>query len=140
MSNTFMDLKTIEPQYWGRSGWIFLNSIALTYKPEYKDKYYTFITQLPWLLPCDTCGENLKKNLFSLKDSLDSKESFLGWLLNVRNGIYKDNNTPDKIKTLDDNIREIFTNSQPNSNTWTNIIMLCIVVLLMICFYKLLHV
>lgn len=137
MSNVFQNLSTIEPRYWGKSGWIFLNSIALTYKPEHKDKYYTFITQLPWILPCDSCGENLKKNIHSLENALDSKESFLTWLLNVRNGIYKDNGSFDKIKTLDDNVREIFANQQSNCGMWINIVILCVVLLLLICFYKL---
>ena len=37
--NKYNDINSINPKYWGKSGWIFLNSIALTYKPENKEKY-----------------------------------------------------------------------------------------------------
>ena len=41
MSNTLNELyksvDSIKPIYWGKCGWIFLNSIALTYKKELKE-------------------------------------------------------------------------------------------------------
>ena len=43
MIDKFFEIKSINPEYWGKSGWIFLNSIALTYKPEYKEKYKLFM-------------------------------------------------------------------------------------------------
>ena len=63
MIDKYLEINSIDPIFWGKSGWIFLNSIALTYKPENKENYKLFIEQLPYILPCKTCGENLKKNL-----------------------------------------------------------------------------
>ena len=56
--NKYLDIRSIAPVYWGSSGWIFLNSIALTYKPELKSYYKNFFLQIPYILPCATCGEN----------------------------------------------------------------------------------
>ena len=39
MIDKYLEIDSIEPNYWGKNGWIFLNSVALTYKTEYKDKY-----------------------------------------------------------------------------------------------------
>jgi hypothetical protein len=107
MIDQYLDIKSIDPVYWGKCGWIFLNSIALTYKPEYKDKYKIFIQQLPYILPCRTCGANLINDMDQLDEALETKESFLTWLLKIRNEIYKEQDRP--TKTLKDNISEIFS-------------------------------
>lgn len=107
MIDQYLDIKSIDPIYWGKCGWIFLNSIALTYKPEMKDKYKIFIEQLPYILPCRTCGANLFKNMPELDNALQSKESFLSWLLKIRNEIYKEQDRP--TKTLKENFDEIFS-------------------------------
>jgi hypothetical protein len=108
MIDKFLEIKSIDPEYWGKSGWIFLNSIALTYDPIYKDNYRQFILQLPYILPCKTCGENLKNNISTLDNALESKEKFIYWLINVRNKIYIDNNTDWKQKNFKETIDEIF--------------------------------
>jgi hypothetical protein len=107
MLDQYLDIKSIDPAYWGKCGWIFINSIALTYKPEFKDKYKLFIQQLPYILPCRTCGVNLTNNMDQLEDALESKESLLEWLLKIRNAIYIEQERP--TKTLKDNINEIFS-------------------------------
>jgi hypothetical protein len=107
MIDQYLDIKSIDPAYWGKCGWIFLNSIALTFKPEYKEKYKLFIEQLPYILPCRTCGLNLIKNIDQLDNALESKQLFLEWLLKIRNDIYIEQNRP--TKTLKDNINEIFS-------------------------------
>ena len=107
MIDQYLDIKSIDPAYWGKCGWIFINSIALTYKPEYKNKYKLFIEQLPYILPCRTCGANLTKNIHQLDDALQSKESLLEWLLKIRNDIYIEQDRPTKM--LKDNINEIFS-------------------------------
>lgn len=118
MIDKFLDIKSIDPEYWGKSGWIFLNSIALTYKPEYKESYRQFILQLPIILPCNTCGENLRKNINTLDEALISKESLIRWLIKVRNGIYLDNNTPLKQKNIKETFDEIFYSQSDNINMY----------------------
>ena len=108
MIDKFLEIKSIDPEYWGKSGWIFLNSIGLTYDPIYKENYRLFILQLPYILPCKTCGDNLKKNISTLNDALESKEKFILWLINVRNDIYKDNNMDWKHKNFKETFNEIF--------------------------------
>jgi hypothetical protein len=108
MIDNYLNIKSIDPQYWGRSGWIFLNSIALTYKPEFKENYRLFIQQLPYILPCKTCGSNLIKNLPELDEALISKENLLNWLLKIRNEIYDENQRSKDKKTLNQNFDEIF--------------------------------
>ena len=108
MIDKYLNIKSIDPIYWGKSGWIFLNSIALTYKPEKKEYYKTFIEQLPIVLPCKTCGDNLRKNLSSLDQALDSKENLINWLLNIRNEVYKENGQVYKQKNFKATVDEIF--------------------------------
>lgn len=118
MIDRFLDIKSIDPEYWGKSGWIFLNSIALTYKPEYKDNYREFILQLPFILPCRTCGENLKKNMYNLDDALVSKETFLNWLIKIRNEIYIENNKSFKQKNIKTTLDEIFYLNNNDLTYW----------------------
>ena len=136
MIDNYFDIKSIDPEYWGKSGWIFLNSIALTYKPEYKESYKQFISQLQFILPCKTCGENLKKNIDSLDDALVSKESLLNWLINVRNGIYNDNGTQWKNKNIKQTLDEIFYSHSNNVNLYWWVFFLVLVLILLIYLFK----
>lgn len=118
MIDKFLEIKSIDPEYWGKSGWIFLNSIALTYEPMYKENYRQFILQLPYILPCKTCGENLKKNIPTLDNALVSKENFIHWLINVRNGIYMDNHQNWKQKNFKETFDEIFYTQETKVNMY----------------------
>jgi hypothetical protein len=135
MIDNYLDIKSIDPLYWGKSGWIFLNSIALTYKPEYKEKYKLFMEQCPYILPCITCGDNLKKNMNTLDNALESKEKFLRWLLEIRNNISKENFRLENIKTLKDNFNEIFFQTCNNSQYYY-IIVLIVLFVILIFIYK----
>ena len=117
----------IDPMLWGKSGWIFLNSIALTYKPEFKEKYKLFIQQLEYILPCSNCGKNLKINLGNIDKALESKNSLMQFLLNIRNAINSDLGLP--LKTMQDNINEIY---YPNNNNYTIIFTIIIVLLILL--------
>ena len=118
MIDNFLNIKSIDPEYWGKSGWIFINSVALTYKPEFKESYRQFILQLPNILPCKTCGENLRKNIDTLDNALESKEKLIGWLINVRNGIYRDNGLEWKQKNIKETFDEIFYSYSDNVNMY----------------------
>ena len=135
MLDRYLDIKSLDPILWGKSGWIFLDSIALTYKIEHKENYKQFILQLPYILPCTSCGKNLKDNMESLDAALESKESFLNWLLKIRNSINKEHNRPEL--TLDSNINEIFSNiNNSNSNSYIMISLSFIVLIVLILLYK----
>ena len=136
MIDKFLDIKSIDPEYWGKSGWIFINSIALTYKPENKEAYKQFILQLPIILPCKTCGENLRKNINTLDDALISKESLINWFIAVRNGIYKDNNTPWKQKNIKETFDEIFYSHSNNVNMYWWIFFSVLVLIMLLYLFK----
>ncbi len=135
MIDNYLDIKSIDPTYWGKSGWIFLNSIALTYKPEYKDKYKNFILQLQYILPCRTCGDNLVKNLNTLDDALESKEKLLKWLINLRNDIYEENLIPQYKKNMTDTFDEIFYKNNDTSS-YIYISILVVVLIILVIIYK----
>ena len=140
MIDQYLDIKSIDPVYWGKSGWIFLNSIALTFKPELKEKYKSFIEQLPYILPCRTCGVNLLKNMDGLDSALESKQSFMEWLLKIRNDIYIEQQRP--TKTLQDNINEIFSIKYSYSTELHTVIMTIgsiILLLILIFAFKKIH-
>lgn len=132
MIDNFLNIKSIDPEYWGKSGWIFLNSIALTFKPEYRDKYREFILQLEYILPCNTCGANLKKNISTLDKALETKETFLNWLIDVRNGVYIDNNEFSKQKNINQTLNEIFYSYSSNFNIYLIISISLLVLILLI--------
>lgn len=132
MIDKYLEIKSIDPEYWGKCGWIFLNSVALTYDPVYREHYRLFITQLPFVLPCKTCGENLKQNMGSLDAALESKEQFVWWLIRVRNGIYADNHEEWKQKNFRDTIGEIFDSQQSTSNTYGWFVGMAIVLVLLV--------
>lgn len=136
MIDNFLDIKSIDPEYWGKSGWIFLNSIALTYKPEYKESYRQFILQLPIILPCNTCGENLRKNINTLDDALKSKESLIRWLIKVRNGIYIDNNIPFRQKNIKETFDEIFYSQSDNVNMYWWIFFSVLVLIMLLYLFR----
>ena len=131
MIDNFLEIKSIDPEYWGKSGWIFLNSIALTYEPVNKEYYRQFILQLPFILPCKTCGENLRKNVHLLDKALESKENLIMWLIIVRNGIYLDNHTEWKYKNFKSTFDEIFYSYSNKVNIYWYIFF-CILVLIML--------
>ena len=66
-------------------------------------------------MPCKTCGENLKKNIETLDDALISKNTFIEWLLKIRNDIYTENNEIYKHKNINDVFDEIFNKSTNNN-------------------------
>jgi hypothetical protein len=132
MIDKFLEIKSIDPEYWGKSGWIFLNSISLTYDPVNKEHYRQFILQLPYILPCKTCGENLKKNINSLDKALESKESLINWFITVRNGIYIDNNMEWKQKNFKSTFDEIFYSHSTKVNMYWWIFFFVLVLIMLI--------
>ena len=136
MIDKFLEIKSIDPEYWGKSGWIFLNSIALTYEPTNKENYRQFILQLPYILPCKTCGENLKKNIHTLDNALESKESFILWLINVRNEIYLDNYIDWKQKNFKSTFDEIFYSYSTKLNMYWWLFFYILVLIMLIYLLK----
>lgn len=135
MIDNYLNINSIDPLYWGKSGWIFLNSIALTYKPEQKEKYKVFIQQLPYILPCRTCGDNLIKNMNTLDNALESKEQLIKWLIDLRNQIYDENLIPKYKKNMKETFDEIFF-KQNDYSLYMYLALLIIIFIFLILIYK----
>ena len=126
----YLQIKGIQPSVWGKSGWIFLNSVALVYDVSKRKYYKNFFTSLSHVLPCEDCGKNLEKALPGLDDALNSKKSLLEWLLNIRNGVKADNGLKEKI-TLKQMILEIFeTHNSSYNYIWVFILILILILLI----------
>lgn len=135
MLDKYNNISSIDPKLWGKCGWVFLNSIALTYKKELKNNYKQFFSMLPFVLPCEACGLNLKKNLITLDKALENKETLLNWLLLIRNEIYIEQKR--KTKTLIENIDEIYNNkNQCNYILYIFIGLLIILIIIYFIVYK----
>lgn len=133
--NPINSINSIKPVYWGKSGWKFLNSIALTYKPEFKENYKLFFSQLQYILPCSECGLDIKNSMNLLDDALKNKESLLLWLLKIRNNIYIKQNRP--TKTLIETFDEIY--KIDNTTKIIHIVIYTCVLLLIIFIYYYTH-
>ena len=134
--NDYRDITTIDPKYWGRCGWIFLNSIALTYDDTLKDKYKQFILTLPYILPCKKCGYHLKESINRIKNIdtiLKNKETFMNWLLEIRNNICKEQNK--EFKTINDELNEIFDKNEDNENKYIVIVLVVLIVIYFLYFF-----
>jgi hypothetical protein len=132
----YKDITTIDPKYWGRCGWIFLNSIALTYDESLKEKYKQFIITLPYILPCKKCGYHLKESISKINNIdiiLKSKETFMNWLLEVRNNICKDQNK--ETKTINDELNEIFDKNENNEIKYIIIVLVILIIIYFIYFF-----
>ena len=104
-----LDINQINPKYWGNHGWIFLNSIGLTFNPDNKTDYEQFYSLLGKLLPCSKCKQHINNNLDKLPEALDNKVSLLNWLLDLRNGVKNS-----KKNNLNDLYNEIFYDNNIN--------------------------
>jgi hypothetical protein len=130
----YLNIGGIQPSVWGKSGWIFLDSIGLVYDPSKKKSYKKFFTALPEVLPCDECGDNLKAALPGLEDALETKKSLLSWLLGIRNGISKE--TGGKQLTRQDIIFEIFNSKNDNKCQYVWVFIMILILILFIYIFK----
>lgn len=130
----FLNITNIDPKYWGEHGWVFLDSIALTYRPEFAEQYKSFFMNMPYILPCEKCGVKMKQKLTTLDDALKSKESLMNWLLELRNDICVEKGKP--TKTMTEIIDEIFVIKR---SCFYLVLYVIIVIVLVMLFFKLQH-
>ena len=88
----------LSPEIWGSNGWLFLDSICLSYPlnptDEIRENYKSFFNLLPEMLPCDKCRNHLKHYItkYPLNDNiLKSKDNLILWILNAHNNVNKIN-------------------------------------------------
>ena len=125
----------MDPQIWGKHGWIFLHSVTMAYpdRPTEDDKhnYRTFFNVLPTILPCGKCRINLNEHMskLSLESALTDKKSLVKWLISIHNEtnatLGKPTLTYEKViemykqlynQSKSDNKIELFTNTHSSQN------------------------
>lgn len=84
----------MDPKIWGNHAWIFLHMITFNYPenptPFEKNNMKQFFNNLSNVLPCSSCGLNLKKHLLHrpLNDNvLSSRTQLIKWLYDIHNMI-----------------------------------------------------
>ena len=91
----YPSLQNIAPHVWGPHGWKFMHAVALAYpdnpSTEEKRAASQFFTSLEYLLPCESCKQNFRKELqmFPLQPALESKQKLNEWLTALHNSVNK---------------------------------------------------
>ena len=89
----YPSLQNIAPHVWGPHGWKFMHAVALAYpeapSAEEKKAALQFFTSLEYLLPCESCKQNFRKELqsFPLQPALESKQKLNEWLTALHNSV-----------------------------------------------------
>ena len=134
----YLGISSIDPAVWGKSGWIFLNSIALTFNPNkrenHKECYKKFFKCLPDVLPCNDCGDNLKHEIKNIDSALIDNKSLLKWLLNIRNKISEEQGKGKM--TMKQSILEIFHENNSNTSQYMWIFVMILILVLLIYILK----
>ena len=85
----------LSTEIWGREGWKFIHSVALSYpyKPTEKDKenYLAFFKSLENVLPCSICAENFRKKMEKTPPKLESKIALFNWTVDIHNEVNRQN-------------------------------------------------
>lgn len=90
---SYPSLQNIAPHVWGPHGWKFMHAVALAYPndPSLEEKRAAaqFFTSLEYLLPCESCKQNYRKELqsFPLQPALESKQKLNEWLTTLHNSV-----------------------------------------------------
>ncbi len=103
----YPNLQNIAPHVWGPHAWRFLHAVALAYpespSAEEKKAAFQFFSTLQYMLPCESCKNNFKKELqmFPLEPALESKQKLNEWLTAVHNSVStrlkKNTMTPEQV-------------------------------------------
>jgi len=89
----YPNLQNIAPHVWGPHGWRFMHAVALAYpespSEEEKKAAFQFFSSLEYLLPCESCKNNYRKELqtFPLQPALASKQKLNEWLTALHNSV-----------------------------------------------------
>jgi hypothetical protein len=81
----------MDPKIWGKSGWIFLFSVAMGYPndPDFQqtNNYKRFFTCLQYVLPCAVCRRNFSDHLnyLPIEPYLSNRKQLVRWVLKVHN-------------------------------------------------------
>ena len=86
----------IKPDIWGPHGWKFIHYVSIGYpnNPTENDKlnYKNFYHSLQYILPCEKCQMNYRKNILEnpIDNSLQNREALMKWVIDIHNKVNKD--------------------------------------------------
>lgn len=128
----------MQPKLWGKYAWPFLHMVTMAYpeNPTEEDKknYRRFFHDLTHVLPCSTCGNNLKGHLkkYPLTDEvLASRKNLTDWLIDIHNVVNHYTGKP--VLTNQEAMTELNKLANPKTsrnNIWLYLLIFVIVVLL----------
>jgi hypothetical protein len=81
------------PTVWGPPTWFFLHSLTLALPkevpPDEQAKIKSLMESLPDLLPCPSCGVNLKEHMKEepIEPNLASRDKMVTWMLHIHNRV-----------------------------------------------------
>ncbi len=87
----------MDPKIWGKSGWVFLFSVALGFpeKPNFQqiDNYKNFFTYLQYVLPCEICRLHYTNHLnqIIIDPYMTGRDNLFLWILKIHNLVNKEN-------------------------------------------------
>lgn len=101
---------------WGPPAWFFLHSMALALPKKIPVRQQAhirrFLKDLSWLLPCPSCGENLRRRLPNMQSSDDAvhqgRDALVNWLVALHNSVSRDLN---KTEISSDKAIELYANT-----------------------------
>jgi hypothetical protein len=91
----YPSLQNIAPHVWGPHGWKFMHAVALAYpenpSAEEKKAAFQFFTSLEYMLPCESCKQNFRKEIAAMPliPALESKQTLNEWLTTLHNSVNK---------------------------------------------------
>lgn len=91
----YPSLQNIAPHVWGPHGWKFMHAVALAYpenpSAEEKKAAFQFFTSLEYMLPCESCKQNFRKEIAAMPviPALESKQTLNEWLTTFHNSVNK---------------------------------------------------
>lgn len=82
----------MSPEIWGKYGWDFFHLVTMGYPenptPDDKTRYYNYVQDLQYVLPCRKCRTNLTQHLknYPLTDKdLANRSNFVKWGIDLHN-------------------------------------------------------
>ena len=96
----------IQPDIWGPHGWKFMHYISLGYpmNPSENDKlnYKNFYYSLQYVLPCEKCQINYRRNILEnpIDKFLKDRKSLTKWVIDIHNKVNQETNKPISIARL----------------------------------------
>ena len=129
----------IQPDIWGPHGWKFMHYISLGYpiNPSENDKlnYKNFYYSLQYILPCEKCQINYRKNILEnpIDNFLKDRESLTKWVIDIHNKVNLETNKP--IYDYDEAIL-LYTNHTNKNDSLLKIILFIIFIIIIYLFIK----